>query len=451
MISTTEVVVVGAGTAGCATARRCAEMGLKTLLLDRKPMSLVGQKVCGDEVSRSHFDATGVDYPKDAEILNTIDGADVYPPCMDNEMKVRGWKEFDGWILHRLNFGQRLLNEAVQAGVTFIPECHVKGPVMKESRVVGVEYQTHEAGTTESVQSKLVVDASGLAGVIRTKLDHPLVEKHVDKADIALCQREILHLRQSLAEPNVARVFLGRRIAPSGYAWLFPRGAEEANVGVGVTGGEGRTSPKSYLSSFKERYDLLQGSDVIESAGGAVPVRRPLMSLVADGIAFVGDSALQVNPIHGGGIGAGMRAGVILGEVAKEAIARGDTTAGGLWEYNTAYLSDFGKRLASLEIFRRFLQDVNDEDIDFGFEKHVLEPGDLMRANRGDGLSLGVAEKLRRVGRSAARPSLLIKLQRAASLMKKISKVYSEYPSRPESLEGWSRQVTAILDEAHFS
>lgn len=451
MNTTADVVVVGAGTAGCATARRCAEMGLRTMVLDRKPRPLVGLKVCGDEVSRSHFDATGIDYPGDAEILNSIDGADIYPPGMNNEMKVRGWKEFDGWILHRLNFGQRLLNEAIRAGVNFLPECHVAGPILRENRVIGVQYKSRETGETETVQCKLVVDASGLAGVVRTKLNHPLVEKQIDKGDIALCQREILRLKKPLSEANVAQVFLGRRIAPSGYAWLFPRGPQEVNVGIGVTGGEGRTSPKSYLSSFKGRYDILSDSELVESAGGAVPVRRPLMSMVADGIAFVGDSALQVNPIHGGGIGAGMRAGVILGEIAKQAIARDDTTAGGLWHYNTTYLSDFGKRLASLEIFRRFLQDVSDEDIDFGFEKRVLEPEDLIRANRGDGLSMGMTEKLRRVGRSAGRPGLLVKLQRAASLMKKMSKAYAEYPSRPELFDRWCREIVAILDEAHFS
>jgi geranylgeranyl reductase family protein len=451
MNTTVDVVVVGAGSAGCAAARRCAELGLKTLMIDRKPRGFIGQKVCGDEVSRSHFDATGIDYPQDAEILNTIDGADIYPPGIVNEMKVRGWKEFDGWILHRLNFGQRLLNEAIQAGVTFVPESHVTGPIVKDERVVGVEYKSGETGETEAAQAKLVVDASGLAGVVRAKLDHPLVEKRIAKSDIALCHREILRLGKPLPEANVARVFLGRRIAPSGYAWLFPRGPQEANVGVGVTGGEGKASPKSYLSSFKERYEVFHGSDIVESAGGAVPVRRPLMSLVADGVAFVGDSALQVNPIHGGGIGAGMRAGVILGEIAKQAVAREDTTARGLWQYNTTYLSDFGRRLASLEIFRRFLQDVSDEDIDFGFEKRVLEPGDLMRANRGDGLSIGLVDKLRRVGRSVGRPGLLLKLQRAASIMKRVSKAYAEYPSRPELFDKWCREVAAILDEAHFS
>jgi digeranylgeranylglycerophospholipid reductase len=443
-----DVVVVGAGSAGCVAARRCAEMGLKTLLLDKKPHSEVGQKVCGDEISKSHFEDTGIEFPKDKEISSVITGADVYPPNMINELKVRGWTEFDGWTVNRLNFGQRLLQEAVDAGVDFQAESRVSSPTISNDKVTGVEYKSK--GGDKRVYAKLVIDASGFAGTIRNKLDHPLVEKTIDKEDVALCYREILRLKMPLAEPEVARVLLGGRVAPGGYAWIFPKGIQEVNAGAGIAGGSGRGSPKSHFLKFKREYSLLVKSQVIEAAGGAVPVRRPLKSLVADGVAFVGDAASQVNPIHGGGIGAGMRAGIILGEVAKRAIARNNLTAKGLWHYNVSYLSNFGKRLASLEIFRRLLQAVSDEDMDFGFEKRILEAGDLMAANRGNGLSLGPIDKIRRFKRGVSRISLLRDLQKASGLMKKISKVYDSYPSTPSALESWNDSVLAIIEAAEF-
>jgi digeranylgeranylglycerophospholipid reductase len=443
-----DVVVVGAGSAGCVAARRCAEMGLKTLLLDKKPHSEVGQKVCGDEISKSHFEDTGIEFPSDDEISSSISGADVYPPSMNNELKVRGWTEFDGWTVNRLNFGQRLLREAIDAGVAFQPESRVGGPIVAKDAVVGLEYKSK--GDEKQVNAKLVIDASGFAGAIRNKIDHPLVEKAIAKEDVALCYREILKLKMPLAEPEVARVLLGGKVAPEGYAWIFPKGPQEVNAGVGITGGSGRGSPKSHFLKFRKKYPLLIGSQVIESAGGAVPVRRPLKSLVANGVAFVGDAAAQVNPIHGGGIGAGMRAGIIVGEVAKRAIARNDLSARGLWHYNMRYLTDFGKRLASLEIFRRLLQSVSDEDMDFGFQKRILEAGDLIAANRGDGISLGIVDKIRRFGRGISRISLLRDLQKAASLMKKIAKVYDAYPSNPSGLESWNDSVLAIIESAEF-
>ena len=445
-----DVVIVGAGSAGCVTARRCAELGLKTLLLDRRPFKEVGQKVCGDEVSRSHFEETCIDYPDGDEISYAITGADVYPPNRMNELKVRGWAEFDGWTVNRLNFGQRLLNEAISAGAKFLPNIHVGSPMTLGDQVTGVEYKNLTTGDAVIVKSKVVVDASGFAAVIRNKLENPLIENNIDKEDIALCYREILSLKMPLAEPEVARVFLGGEAAPHGYAWIFPKGVQEVNAGVGITGGKGRGSPKSYFMKFKETYPLLYGAKLIDGKGGAVPVRRPLKSLVGHGVAFVGDAALQVNPIHGGGIGAGMRAGIILGEVVRESIASRNLSANGLWSYNTRYLPNFGRRLASLEIFRRLLQSVSDEDMDFGFERQLLEAEDLMAANRGDGISLSVADKLKRVKRGAGKISLLLKLQKAAGLMKKMNKAYSNYPNSPDKLENWEKTVLGIIEAANF-
>ncbi|MFW9767754.1 MAG: geranylgeranyl reductase family protein [Candidatus Thorarchaeota archaeon] len=444
-----DVIVVGAGSAGCVTARRCTELGLKTLLVDRKRKELVGKKVCGDEVSKIHFDDTGIEYPMGDEISTVIQGADVYPPNMRNELKVRGWAEFDGWTVDRLSFGQRLLQEAIDAGVHFQPETHVGGPTVRGDQVTGIEVKDKD-GEEKVYYGSVVVDASGFAATIRNKIDSELIENNIDKGDIALCYREILKLKMPLAEPEVARVFLGGNVAPQGYAWIFPKGVQEINAGVGITGGKGKGSPKSHFEKFKKTYPLLFKSSVIDGQGGAVPVRRPLKSLVGNGVAFVGDAALQVNPIHGGGIGAGMRAGIILGEVIKGAIARRNLEATGLWPYNTRYLSSFGSRLASLEIFRRLLQSVSDDDMNYGFERRLLEAEDLMAANRGDGISLSTMEKMKRIRRGAGRISLLLKLQKASGLMKKISKLYHDYPRDPSELDVWEKSVLNIIMSANF-
>ncbi len=190
-----DVVVVGAGSAGCVTARRCAELGLSTLMIDRKEKPSIGEKVCGDEVSKSHFEATGIDYPEGDEISSSIAGADVFPPNLENELLVRGWTDFDGWTVDRISFGQRLLKEAEAAGVLFYSNCHVGGPTFRDTKVNGVHYKDMTTGEKKTVTSKLVVDASGFASVIRRKIESPLVDTEIDKSDIALCYREILELK----------------------------------------------------------------------------------------------------------------------------------------------------------------------------------------------------------------------------------------------------------------
>ena len=180
------MIIVGAGSAGCVTARRCAELGLRTLLVDRKEKSIVGQKVCGDEISKSHFEETGIEPPKGKEVSQVITGADVYPPSMKNELRVRGWREFDGWTVNRLEFGQRLLNEAIDAGVVFKDKYHVKEPILRGEHVTGVECLNLETKEESSISSKLVIDPSGFASVIRKKIELPYVELDIAKEDIAL-------------------------------------------------------------------------------------------------------------------------------------------------------------------------------------------------------------------------------------------------------------------------
>ena len=90
------------------------------------------------------------------------------------------------------------------------------------------------------------------------------------------------------------------------------------------------------------------------------------------------------------------------------------------------------------------------EDMDFGFERRLLEANDLMSANRGDGISLSITDKLKRVKRGAGRVSLLMKLQKAAGLMKKMNKAYSNYPTNPDKLENWEKTVLSIVESANF-
>jgi hypothetical protein len=46
--------------------------------------------------------------------------------------------------------------------------------------------------------------------------------------------------------------------------------------------------------------------------------------------------------------------------------------------------------------------------------------------------------------------SLLLKIQKAASLMKKMNKIYAAYPSTSAGLDVWERNVLNIIEDAEF-
>ncbi|HEX9239848.1 MAG TPA: FAD-dependent oxidoreductase, partial [Candidatus Bathyarchaeia archaeon] len=121
-----DVVVVGAGIAGCMTAATIAiksKNKVDVLLLDRNPEAEVGKKttlgwVCGDAVGEHHIkflnEHLGVTYGK-PEMENRVTAVYVYSP----DMKVRVPFEGPGYVLDRPKFGKRLLDDALKAGVEF--------------------------------------------------------------------------------------------------------------------------------------------------------------------------------------------------------------------------------------------------------------------------------------------------------------------------------------------
>ena len=445
-----DLIVVGAGSAGSVTAAIAANLGLKTLIIDQKDKDTIGKKVCGDEVSKSHFDESGVKYPQGNEIAGDISGAIIYPPSLKNPLVLHGWKEFAGWTLNRHEFGQRLLAEALSAGAELRASTYVLKPIIEDGFVKGVVCKDKNTKEIYQIRGKIVVDASGFAAVIRKRISHPFVEKEVDPRDVAVCWRDIIELDKPLEDPETAIVILGGRTAPKGYVWIFPKGPKRVNAGLGVPGGMGY-NPRKLWEQFRKEYPLLKGQKIIETGGGSVPVRRPVWSLVADGVMFVGDAALQVNPIHGGGIGTGIRAAVMAAETAKEAIDKGDVSTKGLWSYNVKFMRTIGKRLASLDIFRLLLQNVSDDDLNFGLKKRILEEDDLMAANRGDNINMTLITKLKRAIRGISKPGLLLKIKKAADAMNKVATLYQNFPENPEELDHWKNAVINAYKDSGVS
>ncbi len=89
-------------------------------------------------------------------------------------------------------------------------------------------------------------------------------------------------------------------MAPGGYAWIFPKGAGVANVGLGVVTlrGDGRTV-RQYLDDYIARH-FPRGTVTGLTVGGVIS-GTTVKRTVADGIMLAGDAAHMINPLSGGG------------------------------------------------------------------------------------------------------------------------------------------------------
>jgi len=444
-----DVIVVGAGTAGCMTAKNAAKAGLEVCLIDRKKRDDIGEKVCGDAVGKHHFDDLGLTYPKGEELNSRIEGIRIHSPDLETVFTVKSERLY-GFILNRYFFGQRLLGEAVDEGATLLDSTIATKPTVKDGFVAGIEAKDIRDQKNMRLESKVVVDASGFTAILRKHLPPDIgIDLRVDNEDVEACYREIRRLKGQTLDTSACDIYLNQTLSPAGYHWIFPEGEDKVNVGLGMAMIKGFLNPKNQFYKRILPKSLFKGSTLITGGTWYVPTRRPLDCMTGNGFVVVGDSACQANPIHGGGIGPSMMGGTLAGKAITDAVEREDVSRESLWRYNADYMRAYGAKQAGLDIFRLFLlRSVTDEEINYGMKYKVITEDDLFKASVGEDLHLNITEKTRRVFRGLGKLSVLMQLRDAANLLKKLKASYLNYPPSPEDFEEWRKRVQAIMKEA---
>ncbi|MHA2314805.1 MAG: geranylgeranyl reductase family protein [Candidatus Hermodarchaeia archaeon] len=442
-----DLIIVGAGPAGAHLASQAAKLGLKTLLLERLSRDRVGDKVCGEGIALHHLKNAGIPYPKGKELGTSINGIDIYPPSMQNYVTVSQLVEGEpcqGWTVDRLYFGQRLLGYAEKSGAEIRDHAHVLEPLLDNGTVVGVKYKDTTSNAMKEVRAKVTVDASGMSASLRRRIQHPLIERTIALNDQAVCYREVLELQAPFEPADRCWIIMDDRYSPGGYVWIFPRGGKIANVGLGTQGGHGY-KPKELYQQFLASNPIFKDAKVIHGGGGAAPIRRPLWSYVADGIIFTGDSGCHVNPIHGGGIGSAIEAGHVATPFIKEAIEADDVSAEGLWGFNVKYnRHHYGQKIASLDLMRRLLQEVGNEEFEFVINNRIITTEDLLRANAGEGIQLSATDKASRFLRGLRRFGLLRRIQKVSKAMREMLNLYRSFPETPTPFPEWKKEVEQL-------
>jgi len=445
-----DVIVVGAGTAGSMTAKTVAKAGLNVCLIDRKPRDEIGEKVCGDAVGKHHFERLGLAYPKGEEAGMRIEGIKVYSPDMQTVFTVKSASTY-GFILNRRVFGQRLLNEALDAGATLLDSTIVTRPEVKDGFVAGIAAKDMNKDATLEVKSKIVVEASGFTAILRKSLPPEIgIDLNVNNEDVEACYREIRQLEGSDFDPEFCEIYLDQAQTPCGYHWIFPESENRINVGLGLAMTNDFPNPKNQFYHKILPRSMFRDSKVIKGGSWYVPTRRPLDCMTGNGIVVVGDSACQVNPIHGGGIGPSMMGGSLAGKAIVDAVEKDDVSREALWQYNADYMKSYGAKQAGLDIFRLFLmKSVGNEEINYGMRYKLITEDDLFKVSDGQDLRLRISDKTRRAFYGFGKLSMLRRLRDAASLLKRMKTHYLNYPDSPEGFDKWLKRTHAMMAEAN--
>ncbi|MGQ3329457.1 MULTISPECIES: geranylgeranyl reductase family protein [Halorubrum] len=441
-----DVVVAGAGTAGCYAAATIANEGLDVVIVERKDAEEAGHIACGDALKGA--DAFPEAIPKDRlepAFTNTgVDHGRFEIPQEDTVLEIPVPGELA--VIDRWEYGRRIIDAAADAGVEFHYDTVINDVIQTDGgRVTGLRAKRN--GDAVTYEADLVIDGAGSLSLLQDKADfeETTFDTNVRYSQFCSAYREIVEVPEPV-EWDDALVFKATDRA-AGYLWYFPRTSTEINAGLGFQMNE---EPMQLVEALKR--DLrnrpeFEGAEVTDKLGAALPTRRPYDSAVAPGYMAVGDAAGHVNPTTGGGIAGAAYAGKYAGEQAVKAVSDGDVSEENLWRYNTRVMDHFGGRYAGLDVYNVLSTAVDVDDL-MGLLAAL--PGEKLAEALYEGsTSMSFGLKLKAAVKSFGYWGTIRNFYQTKTLADELLDHYGSYPTSPAAMANWTRERDAIMDRIY--
>ena len=352
----TEILVIGAGPAGSSTAKHAALNGAEVILMDKKS-EIGAPKRCAEGVSKEGLSKLGIE-PNSRWVTKELSGVRLISP---NGTDV--WMKEDqvklpeaGYILERKVFDKFMAMEAARAGATIMIKTLARG-MRKDNN--GYIVSCESMGEDLEIKAKIVVGADGPEsrvgrwGGLKTAAKPKNMESGI--------QFEMVGVEMD--DPDCIEFYFGS-VAPGGYAWIFPKGDDIANVGLGIISTYTDKTAYEHLLEFVKNCPATKNAQPVELNIGGDPVGGMIKNLVKDHIMIVGDAGGHVNPLTGGGIITALEAGIYAGEVAAAAVKDEDYSEKRLMEYQEKCKNEIGNSFDKYLKTKDYMLSLSDSDLD---------------------------------------------------------------------------------------
>ncbi|MER5608668.1 geranylgeranyl reductase family protein [Micromonospora tulbaghiae] len=328
-----DVIVVGAGPGGSATAYHLARHGVRVLLLEKTEFPR--EKVCGDGLTPRavrQLIRMGVDTSPEAGWLHNK-GLRVIGGGVRLELDWPDLASFPnyGLVRTRLDFDDLLAQRAVAAGAKLQTSVNVLGPVLgADDRVIGVQAEVGPDKEPATFHAPLVVAADGVSGRFPLALGLAKREDRPIGVAVRRYYRSAAKHDDDYLESWLELRAKGNDALLPGYGWIFGLGDGRVNVGLGVLNSSsafGKTNYRKlltdWLANTPEDWGMTDESNAEGPIlGAALPMGFNRVPHYTRGVLLVGDSGGMVNPFNGEGIAYAMESGEMAAEVVVQALAR---------------------------------------------------------------------------------------------------------------------------------
>ncbi len=345
-----DVIVVGAGPAGCTTAYYLASSGLDVLVLEKT--AFPREKVCGDGLTPRAVKCLlnmGVPVTGDGWIENK--GLRIIGGGVRLELP---WPELStypgyGLVRKRLDFDETLARTAEKAGARLLERTSVTGPLLDDrtGRVTGV-VATGADGKEQRYRARLVVAADGNSS--RLSVSMGLRKRDDRPMGVAVRTYYTSPRHEDDYLESWLELWDSGRLLP-GYGWIFGVGDGTSNVGLGLLNTsksfgntDYRTLLRRWLAGMPPEWGYQEENRTQPIRGAALPMGFNRTPHYTRGLLLVGDAGGMVNPFNGEGIAYAMEAGEVAADVIAGALGKPDPASAeqALQEYPRVLRQSYG-------------------------------------------------------------------------------------------------------------
>ncbi len=344
----TDIVIIGAGPAGCSTSLFLSQHHIPHTIIEKQVFPR--DKICGDALSG-----------KSVYVLNKLNPAILQSFASKADSFIDSWgvkfvapngKSIDipfkserskesappGFISKRVHFDHELFKLLDRNYARVLEGAEVSDIIRKNDRF---ELTLNQNGNISGISDvKLVVGAEGDRSIVAKKLAGLKKENNHYCAGIRAYYKGVTNLHpQHFIELHFLEELL------PGYFWIFPLPNGEANVGAGMLSS---TVSKKKINLKEDMLraiannpgirDRFKDAEMIgKIQGWGLPLGSKKRPLSGNGFILTGDAGSLIDPFTGEGIGNALYSGMIAADYIRKALEAQCFDAAFLKAYDTAF------------------------------------------------------------------------------------------------------------------